>query len=586
METNLYDQPAQARFLNTYVPINFGELYRIGAAQKEVVDQAQRELSGNLQKWSEFQSPSAVDTQKYYDLTINKLAPTIQELSSNPDLIKTAAGRSQLQSMINSVDYRSLSNLRQSRDAMLSRQKANQELMMKGLFNPMWHDVDFQNYDTLGSNQIFNDVSPLAYKSEVDLVEPFVNNLKDSFITSRNGYEWYGVTPEQTRQQVDSNLSSILNTPYAQKHIQVLQQQGLTPQQALETFTSNVYRAAEEQARVNRKEDSAYWERQKLAAKADKDAGGIQNLTSILDSDARKLFLQNFSGLDSSRLRDITSGKDKLTADEQRLVNSNLDPNVIRGKIKGYFDDVLNQTRDRNKATEAVLNVMSSSIGDEATDILASNGTTTKLGKNAYMANDLSSFTRAEDLAYNMMGTTRANYLASKVKSATGKTQSDLAATQVARDRFDKDLLTPGRFHDVLVEGQPRITTDGTNMYHVKSVYIPKKQLYQAGYTSEQVRSIGSIIAKGNVKNKFERAITDSYTWNSGDETFEADDTKMKVVQRQIDDSEGYLKVDMVTLIPTEGERSISNDTKYNKGYGISAKLKDIQAAMSQQERM
>ena len=44
MQANRYDRAAEAPILNTYVPINFGELYRIGAAQKEAVDQAAIQL--------------------------------------------------------------------------------------------------------------------------------------------------------------------------------------------------------------------------------------------------------------------------------------------------------------------------------------------------------------------------------------------------------------------------------------------------------------------------------------------------------------------------------------------------------------
>ena len=42
MTANRYDQAAEAPIMNTYVPINFGELYRIG------------------------------DTQNWYNLTINR----------------------------------------------------------------------------------------------------------------------------------------------------------------------------------------------------------------------------------------------------------------------------------------------------------------------------------------------------------------------------------------------------------------------------------------------------------------------------------------------------------------------------------
>ena len=54
MAANMYDQAAQAQFINTYVPINFGELYRIGAAQKQAVDQAAEQFTTQLQKFGEF----------------------------------------------------------------------------------------------------------------------------------------------------------------------------------------------------------------------------------------------------------------------------------------------------------------------------------------------------------------------------------------------------------------------------------------------------------------------------------------------------------------------------------------------------
>jgi hypothetical protein len=32
---------------------------------------------------------------------------------------------------------------------MLKRQALNQQLAISGKYNPLWHDVDFTNYDTL-----------------------------------------------------------------------------------------------------------------------------------------------------------------------------------------------------------------------------------------------------------------------------------------------------------------------------------------------------------------------------------------------------------------------------------------------------
>jgi hypothetical protein len=104
--------------------------------------------------------------------------------------------------MINSVDYAALSILKSSRDAMLKRQEINQKLMLENRFNLLWHDVDFANYDTLGSKKIFDDITPLPYMSVRELVEPYVNNLKGEFLGSKNGFLWNGVTDEMTDAQL------------------------------------------------------------------------------------------------------------------------------------------------------------------------------------------------------------------------------------------------------------------------------------------------------------------------------------------------------------------------------------------------
>ena len=61
MQANRYDRAAEAPIMNTYVPINFGELYRIGQAQRQAVEQAANEFTNTVSKFGEFQSPSAVD---------------------------------------------------------------------------------------------------------------------------------------------------------------------------------------------------------------------------------------------------------------------------------------------------------------------------------------------------------------------------------------------------------------------------------------------------------------------------------------------------------------------------------------------
>lgn len=251
MATNRFDKPIESEYISQYTPIPFEQLYAIGKANNERVDKAYQDLGNQFTKWSEFRSPSAVDTKRWYDLTVGAGQDVVNKLAANPDLIKTAEGRSLIQSFINTRPYNELSQLQQSREGLLQRQKVNQLLMLSGKYNPLWHEVDFTNYNTLESG-VFNDVAPLAYKSEVDLVKPYVDNLKPGYIRSDGSYDYSGVSTDRTDEQIAKNISAIYNTPEAQMHINTLVRQGFTPDKARALFTDRIYRAGREFAYEDR----------------------------------------------------------------------------------------------------------------------------------------------------------------------------------------------------------------------------------------------------------------------------------------------------------------------------------------------
>lgn len=251
MAVNRFDKPVESQYISQYVPIPFDQLYKVGKEYNDRVEAAYNTINEQLNKWKEFRSPSAVDTQAFYDLTLKPAQELVNKFAANPDLIKTQAGRAEIQQFINSRPYGELSNLQQSRDAMLQRQKLEQQLSLAGKYNPLWHGMDYTNYDTSTSG-IMNDLNLIPYKSEVDLVKPYVDNLKPSYLYSKNGYDYSGVSTDTTDEMVKRNLSSIYNTPEAQMHINALMKQGLTREQANEQFINSIYLAGREFAYENR----------------------------------------------------------------------------------------------------------------------------------------------------------------------------------------------------------------------------------------------------------------------------------------------------------------------------------------------
>lgn len=331
MATNRFDKPIESEYISQYTPIPFEQLYAIGKANNERVDKAYQDLGNQFTKWSEFRSPSAIDTKRWYDLTVGAGQDIVNKLAANPDLIKTAEGRSLIQSFINTRPYNELSQLQQSREGLLQRQKVNQQLMLSGKYNPMWHDIDFTNYNTLDSG-VFNDVAPLAYKSEVDLVKPYVDNLKPGFIRQEGAYDWRGVSSERTDQEIANNISAIYNTPEAQKHIQVLIQQGYTPEQANALFANRIYRAGREFAYEDRelnplskiKEQQATWKPFRLTESIATTGG-----------DAFKLGTQAYI---ANKYRDQINS---LTDQYNKAVESNdtLSANIFKEQLRKIYNE-------------------------------------------------------------------------------------------------------------------------------------------------------------------------------------------------------------------------------------------------------
>lgn len=556
MAANMYDQAAQAQFINTYVPINFGELYRIGAAQKAAVDEAAQQFGAQLQKFGEFQSPSQIDTQRYYDLTIGRqdFQNAINQMVVNPDYLKDAANRSQLQSMINSVDYGTLSNLRSSRDAMLKRQEINQKLMLENRFNPLWHDVDFANYDTVNS-KIFDDITPLPYMSVRELVEPYVDNLKGEFLGAKNGFLWNGVTDEMTDAQLQKNLSSIQNTPQYQKYLETYQKMGLNPEQAQQQLLNEIYTAGREHTWNKANRDPMAIENMRLQRKyasAANTANNLLNLTRVLESDATRNHLLKFTNLTPQEVDAFAEqGFKALSPEKQQEVLNLKNPGYVESKMKNYYDQVLKDTRRRSTAENAVIDLMSTPISYEASDKYAAYGTTGKQDKDGfYTANNSSNFKLAKELVYNTIG-----------KDADKGLQKFIS------------LWNDGNnFSNFKISSDQRTISDGNDIYVVKYAYIPEDQLLKARIDRKSLSALGTPV-----------------TVDAGPKTTERYDNRGNLESTTISSSTPVktIRITVLQQLPRSGEAAITSDAAWmDKNLGIQTKTQDIQDMLSQEENL
>lgn len=574
MAANRFDQAAQMPVINTYVPIDFDQLYRIGATQKAAVDQAAKEFGAALEKFGEFYSPSQIDTNNWYNLTINRrdIQDLLNRMTTDPDAMKDAGFRSSLAGAINRTDYAALSRLRQSREGLLQRQEANQRLMLAGRYNPLLHDVDYSNYNTLASG-IFNDVSPLPYTSVVEMVKPYVDNLEDSFMGVRNGWIHRGVTPERTDQQIQANWSNIVNTPGYSQNLELIMRQNpnMSAQQAADVLNSQIILAGREFTRDNAERDpwSLYVAKKQYEYAHDPDQqSAMKNLTDLVHDDLKRQFRLNIiqnSNIDPElRMRFINQGFVGMNAEERKQIEPLLNVqsirennlNLFRGQVPKYEGNVYAAARDVAMNSSRPLGLEAASIYTKqaaATDKQYSDG--------SYEVSNIKNFVPLDQVGFNMSGITEENR-----QGITKHANWDLLnkRNKLWNSQDVQAKVLPGG-HAI---------SDNYDAFNVSYLYMPYKQVNKYMNDADIVLSGGEVVTRSFDEISTSRTDKFDYAGNPDGST---------VVTRG--KSEPYVRFPVASLIPSEGQAAMEADAVYNKYISLSSGTKDTQAAKSQRDR-
>lgn len=567
MATNRFDKPIESEYISQYTPIPFEQLYAIGKANNERVDKAYQDLGNQFTKWSEFRSPSAIDTKRWYDLTVGAGQDIVNKLAANPDLIKTAEGRSLIQSFINTRPYNELSQLQQSREGLLQRQKVNQQLMLSGKYNPMWHDVDFTNYNTLDSG-VFNDVAPLAYKSEVDLVKPYVDNLKPGYIRSDGSYDYSGVSTDRTDEQIAKNISAIYNTPEAQMHINTLVRQGFTPDQARALFTDRIYRAGREFAYEDREANEfakLEYSNRLRAARTGQDTvnNGPWYLTDSLEytglqkfNNARNYYLSNNPNYEKLR-NDVNSNdpvvREMASKQLRSLADSATPYNMFRDIMRKYC------TEKNGK-----LQITNTDIDYAVNDIFNNFGYTVRNSK----LNDLLSST-IQGITENEQSTPlgrRKVISGGENLNLMSRVISEIAGFEAVDPNRNKviNALKGGKFNNMILLNNDNMITipvvkDGqpstVNLQRIK-VAISEDDIKNAGLTEDDMKKAGATIQTSK------QSISESETSNlSGKTSGERSELGEQIAKkwssnttRTVRPGVKYYVLNLSNSVPTSGD--------------------------------
>lgn len=403
--TNRYDKPAQAQFINAYAPIDFDALYRIGAANKEAVDKAEKELEANIKTFGSFTSPSKVDTQNYYNESIGKLKDLIQTAAENPEAMKSASFRSQLQSRINNIDYAKLSMYKQNAENLTKRAENIAKMKAEGMYNPEWDTIDIANWDT-NAQSIMDELAPVRYMTANQLSNSYFDNMKPGTLDPvwQKGikYNVTGNTYSDLLAIAKAHENDLINTPQGAMYMkQFRQQTGGDEAKAREMFTdmiaqSQIDRILRPKLEVDpvellrKKQEYDAGSKQPVTALPNRQQkigsdilSSIENSASRFDSDtykkAMKLYgnesaklqedLNELSTQYSSNPSDSTFVKLTETSYKLQQLNSQLYDHLVSNTAKKAFESATGTTvskgndiekKDYNRGVKAALTSISS----------------------------------------------------------------------------------------------------------------------------------------------------------------------------------------------------------------------------------
>lgn len=576
MAANMYDQAAQAQFINTYVPINFGELYRIGAAQKQAVDQAAEQFTTQLQKFGEFRSPSRVDTENYYNMTIGRedFQNAINQMVSNPDYMKDASNRAQLQSLINSVDYAALSQLKESADYQRMGLQTRAKMKAEGRLKDSWDKSDIVNYDTLGTGKIFDDITPVAYMNLNELSTPYFNDLKPGFLGTDyvNGtrYVVTGNNMEDLMAVATAKFNDLIDTPQGQKYFEeYLAMNNGDANAAKSQFINAVAQSQIDRTRRPKYDvDPAFIEQLRYSLKA-KAAGAseasqvLPDLSRILATTTVQNNLATLGGLTPEERSAVASGQ--ANSEVYQKASRNMSNN-----LKTAWNS-LSKASGINSASRKLLDMISQPLSKEVDTSLLVEGGGEVLGKDAKLTNSTASMTLGADMTFGLLGYENGalGYAMSNMQNASDEKQKKAWKDRSVAMATIQQAWYNDQFRDVIVKGSGQVLSDNNEVYHKRKVYIPIDQLRNIGFESiskgDFAKLIGSkVVSLGDIIDKQQIEIKQEYDPETG-EVLKGETTK-KLTRKKLNDSALYVEFDAAYPLQIgNNEATITRNANYER---------------------
>jgi len=274
MGINLYDSPAQAKFINTYVPIQFEGLYKLAEKREQDYEQSEALLDELVKDYSYLNTLSTHDKKLWDDNVYAIVKSGMDDIKSPEDLMDPMkqAGIKRLSRKIksNPLTHKLLANAINYKEFAKSSDKRWQGEEVRKAVN--WRtDVDG---DFIEQNIPWTDWSERSNYA--------VNDLKDSLIDRKNGYIYSGIQRKTIENRIRPEAKALASDPAAEMQMNIDFKNNAIPEKFLKKDSNGAivgydaekyaeFRAVDahlDKMRTNIEPDQVYLNSMRMAAQA------------------------------------------------------------------------------------------------------------------------------------------------------------------------------------------------------------------------------------------------------------------------------------------------------------------------------
>ena len=279
-------------------------------AAREQYNQNREDLKEFQKTFGDFVSPFAKDMQWVDANTRGRINEAMDYLQRNGiDPLRSAEGRAVLQRVINTTPRAEINARRANAKLGEEYLKARGQMIANGTYNDDYEQYllnnlglgRFEDFDS--SMGTWTRTSPSQYKDLNEYTGHIFDKMDDSFIETKDGYDWFGVSDERRRQALTPSLAGIVNSDLGRYHYELARRDaaarlGRTPteNEVMQQFQDNIISSTSEYTHRTRKENDEYkrmrdyyWEDKLDASKSARDLQNKKVLENLkTDNEIRK----------------------------------------------------------------------------------------------------------------------------------------------------------------------------------------------------------------------------------------------------------------------------------------------------------